>query len=77
MEALQRDPKQSRKWIILVGVLLKAHVDISMTACEAILKLRSIHSSGDFDKYWTFYQQKSKKRLHDGFGEGIDLGKVV
>jgi len=48
-----------------------------MTASEAILKLRSIHSSGDFEEYWTFYQQKSKKRLHDCFGEGSELGKIV
>jgi hypothetical protein len=48
-----------------------------LQCAEAILKLRSIHSNGDFEKYWTFYQQQSKKRLHDCFGDGSELGKVV
>ena len=48
-----------------------------LQCAEAILKLRSIHSSGDFEKYWTFYQHQSKKRLHDCFGDGSELGKVV
>lgn len=38
-----------------------------LQCAEAILKLRSINSSGDFEKYWSFYQQKSKQRLYDGF----------
>ena len=37
-----------------------------LQCAEAILKLRSINSSGDFQKYWTFYKQKSKQRLYDG-----------
>jgi len=31
---------------------------------EALLKLRSIKSSGDFDEYWSFHKQQSKKRLY-------------
>jgi hypothetical protein len=31
---------------------------------EAILKLRSIKSSGDFEQYWTFHRQQSKQRLY-------------
>lgn len=31
---------------------------------EAILKLRSINSSGDFEKYWAFHKQQSKQRLY-------------
>ena len=38
-----------------------------LQCAEAILKLRSINSSGDFEKYWSFYKQKSKQRLYDGF----------
>ena len=31
---------------------------------QAHLKLRSLKSSGDFDKYWDFHKQQSKKRLY-------------
>jgi hypothetical protein len=31
---------------------------------EAILKLRSIKSSGDFEQYWTFHRQQYKQRLY-------------
>jgi hypothetical protein len=31
------------------------------------LKLRSIKSSGDFERYWEFYKQQSQVRLHRGF----------
>lgn len=40
-----------------------------LQCAEAILKLRSINSSGDTETYWAFYQQQSKKRLYDGFGD--------
>ena len=35
-----------------------------LQGAEAILKLRSINSSGDFENYWTFYQRQSKWRLY-------------
>ena len=35
-----------------------------LQGAEAILKLRSINSSGDFENYWTFYQTQSKQRLY-------------
>lgn len=41
-----------------------------LPGAEAILKLRSIKSSGDFDKYWKFYKEKSKARLYSGFQIG-------
>ncbi len=31
---------------------------------EAIVKLRAIHLSGDFDQYWSFHIQKDQQRLH-------------
>ena len=34
----------------------------SLDGAEAILKLRSLKSSGDFDSYWHFHKQQSKKR---------------
>ena len=35
-----------------------------LAGAEAILKLRSLKSSGDFNDYWTFHKQKSKERLY-------------
>ncbi len=35
-----------------------------LQGAEAILKLRSIKSSGDFENYLSFYQQQSKRRLY-------------
>ena len=40
-----------------------------LQCAEAILKLRSINSSGDNETYWEFYKHQSKKRLYDGFGD--------
>jgi hypothetical protein len=37
-----------------------------LQCAEAILKLRSIHSSGHFEKYWDFHEQQSKQRLYGG-----------
>lgn len=35
-----------------------------LAGAEAILKLRSLRSSGDFDKYWDFHISESRKRQH-------------
>ena len=37
----------------------------SLQGAEAILKLRSLKSSGDFKGYWIFYKKMSKKRHYD------------
>ncbi len=37
----------------------------SLQGAEAILKLRSLKSSGDFENYWTFYKKMSKKRNYN------------
>jgi len=37
----------------------------SLQGAEAVLKLRSLKSSGDFENYWTFYKKMSKKRNYD------------
>jgi hypothetical protein len=36
----------------------------SLQGAEAILKLRSLKSSGDFDAYWPFHKEQSKQRLY-------------
>ena len=35
-----------------------------LKGAEAILKLRSLKSIGDFDDYWDFHKQQSKERLY-------------
>ena len=45
----------------------------SLQGAEAILKLRSLKSSGDFENYWTFYKKISKKRNYD-FLENNNFG---
>ena len=37
----------------------------SLQGAEAILKLRSLKSSGDFEAYWAFHKEMSKKRSYD------------
>jgi hypothetical protein len=34
------------------------------TMAEAIVKLRAIYLSGDFDQYWPFHIKKDQERLH-------------
>jgi hypothetical protein len=49
--------------------LIKDRMDITgarwgLQSAEAILKLRSLHSSGDLDEYWAFYKAQALKRNH-------------
>lgn len=37
----------------------------SLAGAEAILRLRSIRSSGDFDEYWAFHEQQERARNHE------------
>ncbi len=37
----------------------------SLQGAEAVLKLRSLKSSGDFEAYWEFHKQNSKQRNYD------------
>jgi hypothetical protein len=36
----------------------------SLTGAEAVLRLRAIRSSGDFDVYWQFHLERDKARNH-------------
>lgn len=43
----------------------------SLPGAEAILKLRAIYSSGDFDQYWAFHEAQEYKRNHlDHYADG-------
>ena len=36
------------------------------TMAEAMVQLRAIYLSGDFDRYWSFHIEKDQQRLHPG-----------
>ena len=36
----------------------------SLSGAEAVLRLRALRSSGDFDAYWTFHEQQEYERHH-------------
>lgn len=49
--------------------LVKDRLDITgarwgLRSAEAILRLRSLRSSGDFDEYWTFHEAREYERNH-------------
>lgn len=52
--------------------LIKDRMDLTgarwgLERAEAILKLRSLRSSGDFDEYWEFHKSKERERNHLAF----------
>jgi len=36
----------------------------SLVGAESVLRLRALHSSGDFDEYWRFHEQQEYQRNH-------------
>ncbi|MEE9393214.1 MAG: ISKra4 family transposase, partial [Planctomycetota bacterium] len=58
--------------------LIKDRLDItgarwSLDGAEAILRLRSLRASGDFDEYWRFHQ---RQRLHENHLRNYEGGKL-
>ena len=50
--------------------LLKDRLDItgarwSLRGAEAVLKLRALRSSGDFEPYWAFHLAQERRRNHE------------
>jgi len=44
----------------------------SLTGAEAVLRLRAIRASGDFDAYWQFHLTREKDRNHGSqYAEGV------
>ena len=35
-----------------------------LRGAEAVLRLRALRSSGDFDEYWTFHEAQEYERTH-------------
>jgi hypothetical protein len=64
-------------WPIATGViegacrhLVKDRMDITgarwgLPGAEAILKLRALHSNGDFDTYWRYHLEQERRRAHE------------
>jgi hypothetical protein len=46
----------------------------SLAGAEAVLRLRALRSSGDFEEYWTYHEQQEYQRNHATRYAG---GKVV
>jgi len=49
--------------------LVKDRMDVtgarwSLTGAEAVLRLRALRSSHDFDEYWTFHEAREYERIH-------------
>ena len=49
----------------------------SLTGAEAVLRLRALRSSDDFDAYWQFHEQQEYKRNHAAHYANHDVPKVV
>jgi hypothetical protein len=64
-------------WPIATGViegacrhLVKDRMDItgarwSLDGAEAVLRLRALHTNGDFDDYWTLHLAQERQRVHE------------
>jgi hypothetical protein len=73
---LQYATALARGWPIATGViegacrwLVKDRMDITgagrgLDDAEAILKLRALIASGDFDEYWPFHLRQEHQRIH-------------
>jgi hypothetical protein len=48
-----------------------------LEGAEAVLKLRSLHASGDFDEYWAFHLQQEYKRNHEARYENGQAPKTL
>lgn len=79
------DQALQQGWPIATGViegacrhLVKDRMDITgarwgLTGAEAVLKLRTVVSNGDFDAYWTYHQQQEHHRVHGIQPDDYDL----
>jgi hypothetical protein len=73
---LDYDTALANGWPIATGViegaarwLVKDRMDITgarwgLQGAEAILKLRALHASADFDDYWAFHLRQERQRIH-------------
>lgn len=81
---LHYDQALQQGWPIATGViegacrhLVKDRMDITgarwgLTGAEAVLKLRTVVSNGEFDDYWAFHLQQEHHRVHGAQHPGND-----
>ncbi|WP_060904818.1 hypothetical protein [Streptomyces scabiei] len=81
-EFLRYDQALAAGWPIATGViegacrhLIADRLDISgarwgLDGAEAILRLRALHSNGDFDAYWRYHVAHEHERLYPPAGQG-------
>jgi hypothetical protein len=67
----------TRGWPIATGIiegacrhLVKDRMDLTgarwgLSGAEAVLKLRALHSNGDFQTYWTWHLTQERRRVHE------------
>ncbi len=48
-----------------------------LQGAEAVLRLRSLRSSGDFDEYWSFHEQRERIRNHTSRYQGGESPRLV
>ena len=49
----------------------------SLTGAEAVLRLRALRSSNDFDEYWKFHEQQEYERHHASRYAGHRVPEIV
>jgi hypothetical protein len=62
--------------------LIKDRLDITgarwgLDGAEAVLKIRSLRSSGDFDEYWTFHEARDLERNHSSHFQNKVIPKTA
>jgi len=81
---LDYPPALERGWPIATGViegacrhLVKDRMDLTgarwgLEGAEAVLKLRALHSNGDFAEYWRFHLSRERQRVHEArYADGV------
>jgi hypothetical protein len=88
-DCLRYDENLRRGLPIATGViegacrhLIKDRMDITgarwgLSGAEAVLKMRSLRSSGDLDEYWLFHRTRARERIHCARYGGHQLPKVA
>ena len=47
-----------------------------LIGAEAVIKLRAVRSSGDFEEYWTFHEAQERRRNHASKYAGGHIPKI-
>jgi len=64
MEAKRRDSAQKKEWVVLVDGMDITGARWGLTGAEAVLRIRSILKSPDFDEDWNYHIEQEYQRNH-------------